>query len=350
MKHFGFDNAYKLYESLFDDTDDILNNNEIDHSDLFIDEEYIFERFTELYNEQDLSKYSIIKYPKFNKFKIQNINGIDYRFVNSVKSCGSYTLGYPKTVTHSGILSYIINSQELIDFIMKYNIIIQCPILFDDKYPESYITYIFDNINIPQNFLNNFSLYKKSLQKDSYGIRAYTPGLIFNNCNIIEDELESLLNSDSTDFIYNRIKYVNLNKVPLKSLNITIAQDFTFEIMNCNQLTDLNIMYKCNIVDNNSLVVKNCKSLKNVNIQDNSKYVSLLKLKIDKCPNINTDTLILPNHNTKSYNVQLYNDKMKQRDIRFRGDIVKWFYQNGKGNDFKYKYYDIGPNPHMYWL
>ena len=52
MKRFGFDSAYKkLYESLFDDTDDILNNNEIDHSDLYIDDEYIFERFKELYNE-----------------------------------------------------------------------------------------------------------------------------------------------------------------------------------------------------------------------------------------------------------------------------------------------------------
>ena len=51
MKRFGFDSAYKkLYESLFDDTDDILDN-KIDHSDLYIDDEYIFERFKELYNE-----------------------------------------------------------------------------------------------------------------------------------------------------------------------------------------------------------------------------------------------------------------------------------------------------------
>ena len=344
MKRFGFDSAYKkLYESLFDDTDDILNNNEIDLSDLYIDDEYIFERFKELYNEQDLSKYSIIEYPKFNNFNIQNINGIDYRFVDSVESCGHYTLGYPKSIKRSGVFSYIINSQELIDFIMKYNIIIQCPISLHGKYQESYITYIFDNINIPENFLNNFSLYK-----DSYVVRAYTPGLIFNNCNLIENELEHLLSS--TDFSYKRIKYVNLNKVTLKSLNITITQDFCFEIMNCNQLTDLNLIYKCNIVDDNSLVIKNCKALKNVNIQDNSKYVSLLKLKIDKCPNINTDTLILPNHNTKIYYVQLLNDKLKQRAIKFRGDIVEYFYKNGNGKDFKYKYYDIGPNPHMYWL
>ena len=121
--------------------------------------------------------------------------------------------------------------------------------------------------------------------------------------------------------------------------------------MNCNQLTDLNLIYKCNnIVDYNSLVIKNCKSLKNVNIQDNSRYVSLLKLKIDKCPNINTDILILPNHNTKIYNVQLLNDKLKQRAIKFRGDIVEYFYKNGNGKDFKYKYYNIGPNPHIYWL
>ena len=26
------------------------------------------------------------------------------------------------------------------------------------------------------------------------------------------------------------------------------------------------------------------------------------------------------------------------------------FYKNGNGKDFKCKYYNIGPNPHMYWL
>ena len=52
MKRFGFDSVYiKLYEWLFDDTDDILNNNETYLSHLYIDEEYIFERFKELYNE-----------------------------------------------------------------------------------------------------------------------------------------------------------------------------------------------------------------------------------------------------------------------------------------------------------
>lgn len=353
MKFFGFDTAYK---SLFDDTDDILDNNEIDNSDLYIDEEYIFETFTELYNNQDLLKYGMEKYPQFSKFKIQNINGTDYRFVDSLESPGHYTLGYPNNIKYSGPFSYIINSQELINFIMKYNIIIQCPISLNGSYGPmtkyngheiGYVTYIFDNINIPKNFFNNFSIHE-SLRHHNYSLPYFQFDLVFNNCNIITKEFEDLIGS--IHHVYKQIKYINLNNVSTKALNIKIDDGLNIEITNCNQLINLNIIYKCYVEHNNTLVIKNCKSLRNVDIQDNSRYISLLKLKIDKCPNINKDTLILPNHNTKIYNIQLDNDKTKQRAIKFRGEVVKDFYTNGKGKDFKYRYYNIGPNPHMYWL
>lgn len=347
MKKFGFDKSiYKrLNESLFDDTDDILSNedNKNNISDLYIDDEYLLEKFNELYSKQDLSKYNLIECPIFSKIETYNINGTDYKFITEISKESFYATGFPAGIKYTGYFSYIITTQELMDFMDTYNIIIQYPISFKNNINIDYITYIFNNITIPHNFLNNFHIYEnKQVQQKSYSM-----GLVLNNCNVIQDELTSLLESGNHNYL--NIKYVLLNKLNISSLDLShITYGYPLEITNCNKLTDLNITYNINNYTEASLLIKSCKTLTNIEINDNSKMVQLLKLKIDKCPSINTDTLILPNHNTRNYNAQLFNDKTKQRQIKFRGDIVKLFYTE-LHPDYKYKYYSTG-NKNMYWL
>ncbi len=346
MKKFSFDKSiYKcLNESLFDDTDDILSNGNTNSiSDLYIDDDYLLEKFNELYSSQKLGKYNLLEYPVFSKIETYNINGTDYKFITEASKNGGYTTGYPTGLKYSGLFCYFITTQELMDFINTYNIIIQYPV-DDGKYDiYNYITYILNDITIPHNFLNNFHLYEhENVQQKSYSI-----GLILNNCKVIGHELISLLQSGNHNYL--NIKYVLLNKLHINSLNLpNMTYGYPLEITNCNQLTDLNINYNINNYTEGSLLIKSCKKLSNIEINDNSKMVQLLKLKIDKCPNINTDTLILPNHNTKMYNAQLFNDKTKQRKIKFRGDIVKQFYTE-LHPDYKYKYYQSGYK-NMYWL
>lgn len=352
MKYFGFDKSiYKhINESLFDDTDDILSNDEDTNniSDLYIDDEYLLEKFNELYCKQNLSKYNLLEYPVFSKLETYNINGTDYKFITELSKDARYSTGSPTGIKYCSVGNYIINSQELMDFIHTYNIIIQYP--YHDKYENtSYVTYIIDNINVPQDFFNNFYLYQdKNVKKKTYTYSIYSIGLILNNCKVIQDELEKILQSG--DLSYLCIKYILLNKLNIKSLNLSqMIYGYPLEITNCNQLIDLNMNYNIFNYTDASLVIKNCKQLTNIQISENSKMIQLLKLKIDKCPNINTDTLILPNHNQRNYNVQLMNDKVKQRAIKFRGDIVKQFYTE-LHPDYKYKYLDYGPNMNMYWL
>ena len=345
MRKFGFDKSiYKcLNESLFDDTDDILSDeNNSNISDLYIDDEFLLERFNELYSKQNLGKYNLIEYPIFSKIETYNINGTDYKFITETTKDCHFLTGGPTGIKYSGYFSYIINTQELMDFINAYNIIIQYPVKNIKYGVSNYITYILDNVTIPYNFLNNFHLYEnEQVQQKSYSI-----GLVLNNCKVIENELTSLLESGNHNYL--NIRYILLNKLNINSLNLNITYGYPLEITNCNQLTDLNINYNINNYTEGSLLIKSCKKLSNIEINDNSKMVQLLKLKIDKCPNINTDTLLLPNHNTKIYNTQLLNDKTKQRRIKFRGDIVKKFYTE-LHPDFKYKYYQAGYK-NMYWL
>lgn len=346
MKNFGFDKSiYRcLNESLFDDTDDILSNENTNSiSDLYIDDDFLLQRFNELYSQQDLRKYNLIEYPIFSKIETYNINGTNYKFITETNKYAQYAVGYPTGIKYTGTFSYLITTQELMDFIDTYNIIIQYPVN-DIKYGvSSYITYILNDITIPYDFLNNFHLYENEQVKQ----KSYSIGLVLNNCKIIENELISLLESGNSNYL--NIKYVLLNKLHVSSLNLlNITYGYPLEITNCNQLTDLNINYNINNYTEGSLLIKSCKKLSNVEINDNSKMVQLLKLKIDKCPNINTNTLILPNHNTTIYNAQLFNNKTKQRQIKFRGDIVKQFYTE-LHPDYKYKYYQVGYK-NMYWL
>lgn len=346
MRKYDFDKSiYKcLNESLFDDTDDILSDeNSSSISDLYIDDEFLLEKFNELYSQQNLGKYNLIEYPVFSKIETYNINGTNYKFITETSKDSRYAAAMPNGIKYSGYFVYFITTQELMNFMDTYNIIIQYPVR-DIKYGLSnYITYVLNDITIPHDFLNNFHLY----QNDQVKQNSYSIGLILNNCKVIENELVSLLESGNHDYL--NIKYVLLNKLHINSLNLpNMTYGYPLEITNCNQLTDLNINYNINNYTECSLLIKSCKKLSNIEINDNSKTVQLLKLKIDKCPNINTDTLILPNHNTKMYNTQLYNDKMKQRKIKFRGDIVKEFYTE-LHPDYKYKYYQAGYK-NMYWL
>lgn len=344
MKHFGFDESiYKhINESLFNDTDDILSNDEDTNniSDLYIDDDYLLERFNELYSKQNLGKYNLIEYPVFSKIETYNIDGTDYKFITETNKDARYATYAPTGIKYSGTFCYFITTQELMDFITIYNIIIQYPVKNIKYGVSNYITYVLNDITISSNFLNNFYLYQNNQLKQ----KSYSIGLIVNNCKIIEDELISLLESGNHDYL--NIRYVVLNKLHINSLHLSnMTYGYLLEITNCNQLTDLNINYNINNYTEGSLLIKSCKKLSNIKINDNSKMVQLLKLKIDKCTNINTDTLILPNHNTKMYNTQLLNDKTKQRKIKFRGNVVKEFYTE-LHPDYKYKY----GYKNMYWL
>ena len=68
--------------------------------------------------------------------------------------------------------------------------------------------------------------------------------------------------------------------------------------------------------------------------------ITLSKLKIDKCPNINPETLMLPNYNTRNYNIQMLNDLDRLRTVSFRGEVVRYFYFVWH-KDYKNKWYDI---------
>lgn len=114
MKKFGFDKSiYKcLNESLFDDTDDILSSDENVNSisDRYIDDDYLLERFNELYSNQNLGKYNLLKYPIFSKIETYNINGINYKFITETSKDALYTTSGITGIKYSGYFSYFITT------------------------------------------------------------------------------------------------------------------------------------------------------------------------------------------------------------------------------------------------
>lgn len=346
MKQFNFDTAiYKiLNESLFDDEDDELLSDEINLDKLFITKEYILEEFNTLYAESNKivgKKYGCWKPHTFSDIKEKTYGSTKYYILDTIQERASY-VSMPKIKHYMGPI-IIIGTQKLVNFMEDYNVIIHTPIIYaDDNNDQIWSkTYIYENVTLSYAYIDNMSF----LAKQDKNAREL-PYLYFNNVKVVQQAFENLL-SLPYDIIKPYEIYCNKG-LGITELNIHTYQALKITIQNDPTLKKFNAIYEnATWQYDGKIVLQNCKSLRDVDIEEKSDMITLSKLKIDKCPNINPKTLMLPNHNTRNYNIQMLNDLDRLRTVSFRGEVVRYFYFVWH-KDYKNKWYDSKPYLNMY--
>lgn len=349
MKPYNFDiSVYnKLQESLFDIFDNTENEEDINDDciqEITSADISILYKLNELYNKQQGNKkYGILQPIKFSKITHKTINGIDYKLITEIESLPSYICITAKHIKkYSGII-HIISSQELLNYILQEHIILQTKYTIKedaDNYNYATCTVIFDSVTVPQEYFNSILLFKDIYPECLLGITYY-----FNNTSIDIQGLQDILN---VEYIYIYDLYFNNGFKQNKKVILQINRGVNITIENEKELKTLNIIYKSiSYYNNASLYIKKCNSIENLSIKEISEKITLKKLRIQSCPNINKDTLILPCHNTMQYIQELNANKRAAKDITFRGDIVEWFYRySEKGSFYKYPKHYIY---YMYW-
>lgn len=337
-----------INEDLLSDLEDDDND---DDSDFIInsklDDKTLLKMFNELYNAQSnvFRKYKISSDQIFDNVTNVTKNGVTYRVIDSIqkrhqksgKSISSALPGYH--------MFYFISSQELISFMEINHIIIgTCPTKikdlstnpFDEEFVSKTPNIIFDSVKIPDDFLEKLC----SIKFDTFDV-IYNVSFYFNNCNISNECINKLLCID-VDYLY--IQNITLNKCnDITLISAILKEKIGLYIISCDNLKDIWLSYgaKSSFSDG-VLSIKKCNNLTDLYVTEQSRTIALLKFNISDCPNINKDTLVLPNHNVKTYNMQIFNDKTNiLRKICFRGDVISWFYHDTeKGRSYRYKYLD----------
>lgn len=339
MKQFTFDRAIykKLNESVFDDDDDdLLNDDDYNVLDKLLTNDDILDLFNKFYEQSSNAigkAYGCWSPLKFANIKDININGITYKLITKIEKRASYVT-YPKIKNYVGPI-ILIGSQELVDFMEKYNILIHIPMEYEDD--EFYLTktYVYENVTLSSNYIQNMYIAGKHNEDEFKEI----PTLLFKNSKVDTNAIQTYLNQPFNVVYFGNI--TSINGFGCTSLNMDVQQSIQLTIENDNVLKNFRITYNNKLAHyNGKLQLINCRKLTNVHIEEHSDFISLNKLKIDKCPNINLETLMLPNHNTRSYNIQLLNDLDRLKAINFRGPLVTWFYYNSEHKDYKNKWYD----------
>lgn len=311
-----------------DDSEFVINSK--------LDDKTLLKMFNELYNAQFniFKKYKISSGQIFDNVTNITKNGVTYRVIDSIqerhqksgKSISSALPGYN--------MFYFISSQKLINFMEINHIIIgTCPTKFDEDFVSKTPNIIFDSVKIPEDFLEELCNIK--FDNIIYNVNFY-----FNNCNISNECINKLLCID-THYLY--IQSITLNKCnDITLISAILKEKFALYIISCDNLKDIWLSY---VIEDRSmsdciLSIKKLNNLTNLYVTEQSKFISLLKFNILDCPNINKGTLVLPNHNVKTYNMQIFNDKSNiLKKICFRGDAISWFYHDTeKGKSYRYKY------------
>lgn len=346
MKQFNFDKAiYKrLNESLFDEEDNDLLSDEIRISNKLLTKEDILEEFNNLYTESNKiigKKYGCWKPHTFSNIKEKSYDGKQYYIVDTIQERASY-VSLPKLKHYMGPV-IIVGTQELIDYMEEHNVLIHTPIIYvdDDNEIMWSKTYIYENVTLSQTYIDNMSLIAKN-DEDAREL----PYLYFNNVKVNQQSFENYLSLP-----YDIIKPYEI--ICTKGLGITELNIHTYQALKLTIQNDSTLKKFSAIYENSSwyydgkIVLQNCKSLREVNIEEKSDMITLSKLKIDKCPNISPAKLMLPNHNTRNYNIQMLNDLDRLKAVSFRGEFVTYFYFV-LHQDYKNKWYDSKPYLNMY--
>lgn len=342
MKYFHFDESIykKLNENIFDD--DIINDSDYNISNKLMDKEEVLKIFNILYEESTKlvgRKYGCMKPCTFGNIKEIEFNGSNYYVIDMLKEPAMYVT-LPKLKRYAGPVT-IIASQALVDFMENNNILVHTPVAcINNSDVWNYKTYIYENVTLSKPYIENMSIIGK------LGIREFSY-IYFNNVKLDKNAFEEYLNLPNK--IVNIQQIFCNNGIGISDLNIHISTPLELTIQNDKTLKNFSAVYENKTNNyNGKIVLQNCPNLTNVNIQDKSSFITLCKLKIDKCPNIDTKTLMLPNHNTKSFNIQLFNDISLLKSISYRGDVITWFYFNSPYKNYKYKYYNSKPYLSLY--